>query len=79
MFDELLKDVERLLQDKALLTIDDVSQLLDCDRRVVYNWTKRQDPSRRPPKFPVGKSFRFPKTQFLRWLMNEWSSSEGSS
>lgn len=72
MFETLLNDAGPLLQNKAFLTIDDVAQLLNCEKKVVYNWTKRADPARRPPKFAVGKSFRFPKTELLRWLAKEW-------
>lgn len=73
MFDSLLKDVDSLFKDKAFLTLDDVAQLLSCEKKVIYNWTKRPDPKRRPPRLSVGKSFRFPKTDFLKWLVNEWS------
>ena len=71
MFDTLIKDAETVLKDKAFLTVDDVALLLSCEWNVVYNWTKRPNPARRPPKFTVGKSFRFPKTEFLKWLAAE--------
>ena len=58
-------------KSKVFLTIQDVAQLLDCPEQVVYHWTRRADPKRRPPRLIVGKSIRFPKSTFLLWLADE--------
>jgi hypothetical protein len=73
MFDSLLKDVEVLTKDKAFLTVEDIATILNCEPKVIYNWTKRPNPKKRPPKLCIGKSLRFPKTEFVRWLANEGS------
>lgn len=59
------------LGTKQFLTVEDVCTLLECSPKVIYNWTKRSDAKKRPPRIIVGKSIRFPKSEFLRWLMNE--------
>ena len=73
MFESLMQEVEQLFPSNAFLTIEQVTKLLNCSEKVVYNWNKRPDPTRRPPKLAVGKSIRFPKTEFVRWLANELS------
>jgi len=35
---------------------------------------KRSDPKKRPPKLIVGKEVRFPKREFMRWLVQEQAS-----
>lgn len=67
----LLEEIDTLFKDQAFLTMEDVSKLLSCDEQVIYNWTKRMDPKRRPPRIIVGKSIRFPKREFIRWLAKE--------
>jgi predicted DNA-binding transcriptional regulator AlpA len=71
MMDTLAQDVEEMYKGRAFLTPEEVSQLLSCDEKVVYNWIKRADPKRRPPRIVVGKSLRFPKREFIRWLGTE--------
>jgi excisionase family DNA binding protein len=74
MFDSLIKDVDVIFKDKAYLTVEDVALLLGCDPSVIYNWTKRSNPKRRPPRITVGKSVRFPKREFTKWLSHEQDS-----
>lgn len=71
MFETLLEGAEQAFPKKTLLTIDEIAQFLDCEPDVVYNWTRRSDPARRPPKIIVGKEVRFPKKDFFRWLAND--------
>ena len=71
MTDTLLQEIEELFKGKPFLTIEDVTQLLTCDEEVVYNWTKRSDPKRRPPRIIVGKDLRFPKREFIKWLAED--------
>ena len=71
MIETLLQDTESLLKDKAFLTVDEVADLLSCDKKVVHNWTRRKDSKRRPPRLALGKTIRFPKTAFVQWLLKE--------
>ena len=73
MIDSILEEVDQAFQGRAFLTVEDIAQLLSCSEQVVYNWTKRADPKRRPPRVIVGKSIRFPKRKFAQWLLNEQS------
>ncbi len=67
----LIQDFAVLFGNKALLSIDDVAQGVGCTPKVVYNWTRRNDPARRPPRVVIGRTVRFPKTEFVRWLIKE--------
>lgn len=71
---EILDDVNQMFPNKAYLTMQDVMTLLECSSNVIYNWTKRSDAKRRPPRVFVGTEVRFPKRQFLRWLEKEQGS-----
>lgn len=73
MLESLMEEVNRLFPDKGLLSLDEVCKLLECERHTVYNWTKRSKPKKRPPRIIVGKSIRFPKKDFVIWLVNEQS------
>jgi excisionase family DNA binding protein len=75
MFEALLEEADRLFPNKSLLTIEEVCQFLDCRPQTVYNWAKRADRKRQPPRLRIGKSLRFPKKEFLKWLGNEQMSS----
>lgn len=70
----LLKEMEELFRGKLFLTVEDITALLSCDAHTVYNWTKRADPQRRPPRIFVGRELRFPRKPFLHWLVSEQSS-----
>jgi len=67
-----IQDTVRMLSEKypekSFLTVEEIAQLIECSPKTVYNWTKRPDPSRRPPRITLGKSLRFPKHAFLDWL-----------
>ncbi len=71
MFESLLHEVEQMFPSNAFLTVEDVTKLLKCSEKVIYNWSKRPDPKRRPPRLMVGKEVRFPKKDFIRWLAEE--------
>lgn len=71
MYESLLQDADQLYAKKAFLTLEEVATLLNCDEQVIYNWSKRLDHKRRPPRLMVGKSIRFPKKDFIRWLADE--------
>jgi predicted DNA-binding transcriptional regulator AlpA len=77
MSDLLLQEVNERFPEKAFLTLSEVAQFLDCSENVIYNWTKRSDPKRRPPRIIVGKTLRFPKRDLVRWLVEELSSNVG--
>jgi len=67
----VVQEMSSIFPDKALLTVDDVCKSLECDERTVYNWSKRQNPKRRPPRILVGRDVRFPKRTFLLWFAEE--------
>lgn len=71
MAETLIEDAERNFPQKSVLTIEDIAKFLDCDPKIVYNWIRRSDPKRRPPKIIVGKQIRFPKRDFFKWLAVE--------
>lgn len=74
MEEALILEFESRFAGKVFLTLTDLTQLLECSEKVIYNWTKRADASRRPPRIVVGKSIRFPKREFARWLAAEQGS-----
>lgn len=67
----LLKDLELATKDKPLLSTEDIATLLGCSVKVIYNWTRRIDPERRPPRVVIGRQVKFPRTEFFRWLVKE--------
>jgi predicted DNA-binding transcriptional regulator AlpA len=71
MTESLIQDIEKACADKPLLSIEDIAHLVGCSTKVVYNWTRRNDPAKRPPKLVVGRTLRFPRTEFIRWLVRE--------
>jgi predicted DNA-binding transcriptional regulator AlpA len=71
MTQSILQEMNELFQGRAFLSVEDITQLLNCSEQVIYNWTKRADPKKRPPRVIVGKSIRFPKRDFARWLVEE--------
>jgi predicted DNA-binding transcriptional regulator AlpA len=71
VFEALLEEVNRLYPAKGLLTLDEVCNFLECERQVVYNWSKRSEPKKRPPRILVGREVRFPKKDFVKWLALE--------
>ena len=66
---------QKAMPDREFLTIEEVAEVLRCSIRVVYNWTRRSDPKRRPPKLQVGKEVRFPRADLVRWLAKETKAS----
>jgi predicted DNA-binding transcriptional regulator AlpA len=73
MDESIITSLEEIFQDKLLLTVQDICFGLGCEETVVYNWMKRADPDRRPPKLRVGQALRFPRRPFVRWLAKEQS------
>lgn len=71
MMDTLLEDAERMFPQKSVLTVDEIAKFLECDPVTIYNWVRRSDRARRPPKIMVGKEIRFPKRDFFKWLAHE--------
>jgi predicted DNA-binding transcriptional regulator AlpA len=71
MNDQWIEEVSRTIPEKAFLSMNDVCELLACSPTVIYNWVKRADPKRRPPRIVIGREVRFPKGEFLRWLAEE--------
>jgi len=71
MSDSILQEIDELYKGRPFLTISEVAQLLGCPEKVVYNWTRRNDISKRPPKLTVGRTIGFPKRGFVEWLMKE--------
>jgi predicted DNA-binding transcriptional regulator AlpA len=71
---ELYEEVNDLFPNKIYLTLKDVTTLLECSPNVVYNWIKRSDSKKRPPRVFIGTEMRFPKRKFLRWLEQEQGS-----
>lgn len=68
MFETLSQELDRQFAQEAFLTLDEVAKFLKCSEQVIYNWTRRSDPKRRPPRLIVGKEIRFPKREFAKWL-----------
>lgn len=71
MLNTLLEDVNLLYPGRAFLTVLELADFLACDVKVIYNWTKRTDPKRQPPRLLIGKSLRFPKKEIIKWLAHE--------
>ena len=71
MTEALLEDLEKAFPGKSLLTVSDICQFLGCSQKVVYNWMKRSDPGRRPPRLKVGQEIKFPRLAFVQWLAKE--------
>ncbi len=68
MVQSLLEAADETFPQKSILTAEDIAKFLDCDPQIIYNWARRSDPTRRPPRLIVGKSIRFPKREFFKWL-----------
>lgn len=71
MTEEIVQELSHIFPEKSLLTLEDVCTSLECDEQTIYNWAKRSDPKRQPPRIMVGKKLRFPKRDFVRWLVEE--------
>ena len=71
MTSALTAEIERIFPGKALLTIADLCLFLGCSEKVVYNWMKRAEPTRRPPRIKVGQEVKFPRAAFVHWLTQE--------
>jgi excisionase family DNA binding protein len=73
MQDSMIKEISDLYPGKAFLTIEEVTELLGCSKKVVYNWSRRNSLKRRPPRICVGRTIRYPKGEFILWLIREQS------
>ena len=68
MSETFIQEIDELYKGKPFLTLDDLSLVLGCSRKVVYNLTRAADLKSRPPLMRVGKAILFPKKEFFRWL-----------
>lgn len=65
------RSLDESLPKKSFLSIADICESLTCEESVVYNWNKRSDPARRPRRVKVGKEVRYPRTEFIVFLVKE--------
>ena len=65
----VLEELEEQFRGKIFLTMQDVVNLLECSEGTVYNWVRRRNHKRRPPRIVVGREVRFPTKAFLAWLL----------
>ena len=71
MYQSLLESADLRFPNKAVLTAEEIAQILECEAQIIYNWVRRSDRSRRPPRLIVGKDVRFPKRDFFKWLAED--------
>jgi hypothetical protein len=71
MSDALMQSFLEAFKDKPLLKFCDLANFCNCEESVINNWTRRNDPARRPPIFYVGREPRFPREDILSWLIEE--------
>lgn len=69
MFEMKIEDLEDIFPSKNILTMEEVASALNCPKRMVANWTRRPELSKRPPMLRTGKWIRFPKRPLLKWLI----------
>lgn len=69
MFESLLILANQLFPNREVLTKEELAQVLECDPKVIYNWVKRQDASKRPPRLLLGNELKYPKREFLKWVV----------
>ena len=69
--DSIIKDIELAIGSKAFLSIEEFADLLGIEPKVVYNWTRRAEDSRRLPKITIGRVVRLPKSAVLSWIAEE--------
>ena len=68
LYEALLQDINSRFPEKAILSLEDIAEFLDCPRKSVYQWTKRPDAQKRLPALVAGKTIRVPKTALVQWL-----------
>ncbi len=73
MYETLVAEFEDLFPKRAFLTKAEICEVLSCLPRVVESWCERTDPARRPPRLVIGREVRFPKRDFVKWLVREQS------
>lgn len=64
--------IETKFSEKNWLTSEDLAQVFECDKKSINTWIKstfKLDEGKRPPKFKLGKEYRFPKNEFITWLV----------
>ena len=71
MYETILEEINRIFPQKGILTLEEVCKFLECDRETVYNWSRRSDPKRQPPRLKIGKALRFPAKELAKWLVEE--------
>ncbi len=67
----MLEELSKIFPEKRLLSVEDITNALECDEKTVQNWVKRPEPHRRPPRLIVGKTVRFLREPFISWFAQE--------
>lgn len=63
--------IDLKFHEKNWLTTKDLAQAFECDEKSICAWIKttlKREEGKRPPKFKLGREYRFPKKEFLAWL-----------
>jgi predicted DNA-binding transcriptional regulator AlpA len=71
MYEAIITSLTEVFRDKPLLTVEDICAGLGCSATVVYNWLKRPNPAKRPPKIKLGQEVKFPRGAFVEWLAKD--------
>ena len=71
LVDSMVKDMNREFSEKAILSVDDLAKFFACPKGVIYNWNRRVDVNRRPPKVTFGKEVRYQKRALALWMVME--------
>ncbi len=69
--EQLLKDLNLAIGNRAVLTVEDIMNLLGCSEVSVHNWMRRNDLEKRLPRLKIGRQIRFSKSEFIDWLIKE--------
>ena len=69
--EQLLKDLNSAIGNRAVLTVEDIMNLLGCSEVSVHNWMRRNDLEKRLPRLKIGRQIRFSKSEFIDWLIKE--------
>ncbi len=70
--EDYIKEIDASYKDKKYLTVEDLSSILECNKRFIYNVSGRMSVNRRLPKLTIQKRIKFPKKLFYDWLMEEF-------
>ena len=73
LLEALLRIAQQKFPEKELLTKDELALVLECDPKIIYNWARRPLTEKRPPGLKLGGETRFPKAEFIRWVVETQS------